>query len=263
MSLARRWRRRTAGVVVAVALVLAVAVAVGTRSSHEVVTTGPPTTGPPATTSSTSVSTTTSTSTSSPTSTTTKAPPPVTLREGDEGPAVLALQQRLVALGYWLGTPDGTFGGATVHAVVAFQKVEGLTRDGVVGPATADALAVSARPSPRSTEGRIVEIDLARQVLVLAVDGSTQWVFDTSTGAVAGTTPTGHFTIFRQVDGYDHSPLGVLYRPKYFHNGVAVHGYPSVPNHPASHGCVRVTNDAMDWFWSTGAIPVGTAVWVY
>jgi len=69
--------------------------------------------------------------------------------------------------------------------------------------------------------------------------------------------------VFRQVDGYDRSPLGVLYRPKYFYEGVAVHGYPSVPAYPASHGCVRVTDQAIDWLWSSGAMPIGTAVWVY
>jgi len=176
---------------------------------------------------------------------------------------VLALQRRLVALGFWLGTPDGRFEDATLHAVVAFQKAEGLSRDGVVGPLTEAALARATRPLPRSRAGRVIEIDLARQLLLVVSGGRVEWVMDTSTGAVAGTTPTGHFHVFRQVDGYDHSPLGVLYRPKYFVGGVAVHGYPSVPASPASHGCVRVTNEVMDWFWSTGAMPIGIAVWVY
>lgn len=58
-------------------------------------------------------------------------------------------------------------------------------------------------------------------------------------------------------------PLGVLYRPKYFVGGVAVHGYPNVPPYPASHGCVRVTNEAMDWLWAKAALPIGGRVWVY
>jgi lipoprotein-anchoring transpeptidase ErfK/SrfK len=32
----------------------------------------------------------------------------------------------------------------------------------------------------------------------------------------------------------------VLYFPSYFLRGFAVHGYPSVPAYPASHGCVRI-----------------------
>ena len=106
-------------------------------------------------------------------------------------------------------------------------------------------------------------MSLARQVVFLVRDGRTEWVLDASTGRVAGTTPTGRYTVFRQVDGYDPGPLGVLYRPKYFTGGVAVHGFPDVPPFPASHGCVRVTNQAMDWLWSSGRLPIGMPVWVY
>jgi hypothetical protein len=166
-------------------------------------------------------------------------------------------------LGYWLDPDEAAFGHTTAHAVIAFQKREGLTRDGVAGPITLDALERATRPAGQSGDGRVLEVDLTTQTLLLVEDGTVQWVFDTSTGARAGTTPKGHWEVFREVDGYDRSPLGVLYRPKYFYEGVAVHGYPSVPPYPASHGCVRVLNAAMDWFWSTDALSKGTAVWVY
>lgn len=188
---------------------------------------------------------------------------PTVLRLGDRGDEVRDLQRRLSTLGYWLGEPDGVFGDATFHAVLAFQKVEGLARDGVVGPQTRRALASASRPRPRSDAGRVIEVDLARQVLLVAVDGQVRYVVDASTGAVPGTTPTGHFEVFRDVNGYDPGPLGTLYRPKYFHGGVAVHGYPEVPPYPASHGCVRVTNAAMDLLWSEGLLPIGQPVWVY
>jgi lipoprotein-anchoring transpeptidase ErfK/SrfK len=55
----------------------------------------------------------------------------------------------------------------------------------------------------------------------------------------------------------------LLYRPKYFHGGVAVHGYTSVPATPASHGCVRVTYAAMDHLWAADLLPIGTPVQVY
>jgi hypothetical protein len=186
-----------------------------------------------------------------------------TLRPGDSGAAVLALQQRLTALGYWLGPADGRYGGSTEHAVVAFQKAAGVVPDGVCGPVTRAALDRAARLRPRSITGRVVEIDLTRQLLLVVSDGQVRWVMDASTGSVAGTTPLGRFSVFRQVDGYDPGPLGVLYRPKYFHQGVAVHGYPQVPPYPASHGCVRVTNAAMDWLWANGALPISGSVWVY
>lgn len=194
---------------------------------------------------------------------TTPGPSPATLRPGDSGPAVLALQQRLTALGYWLGNVDGRYGTSTQHAVTALQKAAGLARDGIAGPATLAALQRASRLRPRSTTGRVIEIDLRRQLLLVALDGRVQWVMDTSTGSVPGTTPAGRYTVFRQVDGDDVGPLGVLYRPKYFYRGVAVHGYPSVPPYPASHGCVRVTNAAMDWLWANRVLPIGGPVWVY
>ena len=78
---------------------------------------------PTSTTSSIAPSTTT---TRPPPTTTTTAPAP-NLSLGDSGPAVLALQQRLSSLGYWLGTPSGTFGDSTEQAVYAIQKAAGIT----------------------------------------------------------------------------------------------------------------------------------------
>jgi lipoprotein-anchoring transpeptidase ErfK/SrfK len=76
-------------------------------------------------------------------------------------------------------------------------------------------------------------------------------------------TPTGHFKVGRQIDGVRHGPLGDLFRPKYFNGGIAVHGSPSIPPYPASHGCARVSNAAINWIWATGKLPLTTKVWVY
>ena len=45
-------------------------------------------------------------------------------------------QARLNALGYNSGTPDGIFGPNTDKAVKAFQKAQGLSQDGDIGPLT-------------------------------------------------------------------------------------------------------------------------------
>jgi hypothetical protein len=186
---------------------------------------------------------------------------------------VLAVQQRLTELGYWLGTPDGHFGDLTRQAVTALQKVAGIGRDGVVGPRTRTALAAGRRPAARSSSGLVVEIDLARQVLLVVRDGAVQRILNTSSGSGAwytapdghrahAVTPRGHYRVFRSVDGWDTSPLGHLYRPRYFNGGIAVHGYPSVPAYPASHGCVRVSVPAMDMLWRESVLPRGGSVWV-
>lgn len=147
--------------------------------------------------------------------------------------------------------------------MVALQKAAGIGRDGVVGPTTRQALDQGIRPTPQSSAGRVVEIDLDRQLLLAVRDGQVEAVLDTSTGTVPGSTPAGRWTVTREIDGLRRSPLGLLYRPKYFYEGVAVHGYTSVPPYPASHGCVRVTYPAMDHLWQAGLMPVGTPVWVY
>lgn len=195
------------------------------------------------------------------------------MQPGANGPAVLSLQQHLGALGYWVGSPDGTFGLLTEQAVLALQKAAGIAPDGVVGPRTADALDRGVLPAVRSTSGHVVEIDLAHQLLSFVTDGRLGAVLNTSTGGnqpyssggrvELAVTPPGRYAVFRQVDGADVSPLGVLWRPKYFVGGIAVHGYADVPAYPASHGCVRVSMAAMDWIWSSGIMPVGTPVWVY
>lgn len=63
-----------------------------------------------------------------------------TVRKGSKGDTVKALQSRLITLGYLTGKADGNFGPQTEKAVIAFQKKNGLTADGVAGPATQNKL---------------------------------------------------------------------------------------------------------------------------
>lgn len=96
-----------------------------------------------------------------------------------------------------------------------------------------------------------IEVDFARQVLfvvdccgaalrILPISsGSGEW-FTEDGHTRRAVTPTRRFTITRQIEGWRKSPLGLFYYPNYFTDGIAIHGNPSVPPHPASHGCVRV-----------------------
>lgn len=205
------------------------------------------------------------------------APAPVgtgpELRQGSSGAEVTAVQERLAELGYWIDGVDGQFGFHTEQAVVALQKAAGITRDGVVGPDTRAALDEGVLPEAGSTSGDLLEIDLDRQLLLVVSDGEVERVVNTSTGSGRpyessdgteriATTPTGTYTVFREVDSWDPGPYGALYRPMYFNGGIAVHGYPSVPPEPASKGCARVSLAAMDWLWESGSIDVHTTVLV-
>jgi hypothetical protein len=195
------------------------------------------------------------------------------LRLGSRGSAVLTLQRRLAGLGYWLGAPDGTFGDSTQQAVYAFQKAASLNPDGVVGPRTAAALTRNLRFRPLSTSGDLVEISLNRDLLTIVRNGRPFETFNTSTGGGytfssdgytgIARTPTGMFRVFRQVNGLDISPLGELWRPKYFYSGYAIHGNSYVPPFPVSHGCVRLSNEAINWMWANNIMPIGIKVWVH
>lgn len=232
------------------------------------------TTTPSATTTPTTPATTVPPATAAPTTSPTTAVRAASLlQRGDTGAAVRSLQQRLTALGYWLGTPNGIFGDSTQQAVYALQKVAGLTPDGVVGPLTAAALARGAVPTPRSTSGTLLEVDLHHDLVLFVRRGRLTATLNTSTGGgytytdngvtAVAETPTGHFRIYRQVDGMVTDSLGQLWRPKYFTGGFALHGDSSVPPEPVSHGCVRVSNEAIDWIWADDLAPLTTEIWVY
>ena len=65
------------------------------------------------------------------------------LRQGAMGGEVTEVQRRLKLWGYYNGSVDGVFGAGTKKAVIAFQKKNGLTADGVVGKATYKALGMN------------------------------------------------------------------------------------------------------------------------
>jgi lipoprotein-anchoring transpeptidase ErfK/SrfK len=221
----------------------------------------------------TTTSTSTTTTTLAPTTTTPPPPPPAGLGPGDSGPAVQALEAKLVALRYEVGTPDDKFDADTGHGVMAFQKVTGKER---TGRATDDVVATVAAtndpPPPLVGSGGAnrVEIDLNRQVLFLYENDALAKVINTSTGSNKrfcsegycrkAVTPEGSYRIFSQRRGWERSPLGRLYNSQYFNGGIAIHGSTSVPAHPASHGCVRLPMNVAEWFPTK--VSLGTPVYV-
>ena len=182
---------------------------------------------------------------------------------GTTNPAVSDLAHRLAALHYAVPSFSSTFGDDFLESVYAFQKVQGLERTGAVDAAFWARLAGPRIPQPRYRQpADHLEIDKTHQVLYVVRGGEIALISPVSTAGIAGYyTPEGRFAIYRKVVGYDPSPLGVLLNPMYFVGGYAIHGNPSVPPYPASHGCVRVPNFVIFRLFSSE--PYGETVYVY
>ena len=65
------------------------------------------------------------------------------LEVGSSGSDVTAVQKKLIGWGYLSGSADGKYGAKTRDAVLAFQRKNGLSADGRVGPATAAAMGLT------------------------------------------------------------------------------------------------------------------------
>lgn len=78
------------------------------------------------------------------------------------------IQQKLKNWGYYKGSVDGVYGAKTREAVKAFQRKNGLTADGVVGPATAKAMGIGTSTSSATTtttKGDVVSVKTYQQKL--------------------------------------------------------------------------------------------------
>jgi hypothetical protein len=185
-----------------------------------------------------------------------------TLAYGSTGPDVDALRTRLAELHVHVPAPSTTFGSELVDSVVAFQKARGLDRTGTVGEATWRALSQNVVPSPRYRgAGTHIEVSKSRQILMIVRSGETVWYLPVSSGA-GGITPVGNYRIlWKALATTTWLGPAILYRTMTFHTHYAIHGFPSVPTYPASHGCVRVPIWVADWLYQQS--PVGERVYVY
>jgi lipoprotein-anchoring transpeptidase ErfK/SrfK len=185
---------------------------------------------------------------------------------------VLEARELLDQLGYWVNLEATGNDVSLRHSLIAFQKIEGRKRTGVLTRDELEALRVAERPQALEIGYPHIEVDLHRQVLfVVDVAGVSLRILPISSGSGEvyteggetrlAVTPAGRFKVFRKIEGWRKSPLGLLYYPNYIYGGVAIHGNPSVPTHPASHGCIRIPMFASRKFSEMATI--GMVVIVY
>jgi lipoprotein-anchoring transpeptidase ErfK/SrfK len=199
---------------------------------------------------------------------------------------VARIKQLLYERGYWITRIDSIRNSEYDFAISAFRKVEGIKQTRKFDDKQMQLLETSSRPEPRAaflvysqtdTVRAHIEVDLKRQVLfvidsfgrvahILPVSSGNGKLFTTqredgTDNTRRALTPKGQYRITRKIDGWRKSELGMLYYPLYYRGGAAVHGANSVPDHPASHGCIRIPMLAAAEF--SGMIPVGFPILVY
>lgn len=159
------------------------------------------------------------------------------LRQGQCGKAVVGFKQAMREMGY-IANSGSCYGGKTARGVLAYRKVNGMSRTMRSGAALVKAVYAGegAYHVKYPGAGKHVEAPLSKQVMVFADGDKPTAIYPISSGKSSTPTVTGHYEFIRTEPGYNSHGM---YYSFYFYGGYAVHGYESVPDYPASHGCLR------------------------
>ena len=159
------------------------------------------------------------------------------LHSGQCGDVVVGFKQAMRKMGY-IANSGRCFGGKTGRGVLAYRKVNGMARSARAGKGLVKRAFAGKGEYvvQHPAAGEHVEAPLSKQVLVFAKGDKPFAVYPVSSGKPSTPTVTGHFSFIRQEPGYNAEGM---YYSFYFYGGYAVHGYESVPDYAASHGCIR------------------------
>lgn len=158
-------------------------------------------------------------------------------QRGECGRNVAAFHEALRSMGY-IANRGRCFRGRTARGVLAYRKVNGMTRSSHAGKDLVKRV-LAGRGAYRVRHpgaGEHLEVPLSKQVLVFADDDEPVAIYPISSGKSSTPTVTGRFRFYLTQPGYNEKGM---YYSFYFYGGYAIHGFASVPNYPASHGCIR------------------------
>jgi lipoprotein-anchoring transpeptidase ErfK/SrfK len=154
-----------------------------------------------------------------------------------KGPVAKLFNRSLQAQGFHTGTKGPRVTSGTHLAIKAFRKVNGMSWSEAYSPAIFRTLLLGKGAfKPRFSDGRHVEVDISKQVMALVEGDRPVHTFHVSTGTGGTPTVLGNYRFYLKQPGYNSKRM---YYSVYFIGGYATHGYSSVPNGRASHGCVR------------------------
>ncbi len=159
------------------------------------------------------------------------------LHQGQCGDVVIGFKKAMRKLGF-IANSGRCFGGKTARGVLAYRKVNDMSRTSKAGKGLVKRVfsGKGAYKVRHPGAGEHLEASLSKQVLVFADGDKPVAVYPISSGKSSTPTVTGHFSFIRTEPGYNSHGM---YYSFYFYGGYAVHGYESVPDYPASHGCIR------------------------
>ena len=160
----------------------------------------------------------------------------------------------------------------TQGAVMMFENEQGLTVDGIAGPAVWTALtkAVAARSLDPNPYDYLMVSESLPENLTVWRDGQDIYSSPANTGVNGANTPLGTWPVYEHiqsstmtgtdVDGYRYNDPDVPW-VAYFYEGDAVHGYPRASyGYPQSNGCVELPIANAQQVWPMD--PIGTLVTV-
>lgn len=165
-------------------------------------------------------------------------------RQGSSGDAVRTIQQKLVNWGYMSGGVDGIYGPKTVTAVKSFQNKNGLSADGIAGPATLKALGMSTTGSDKPGSSQQNSLDLLARVISAEARGEP-YAGQVAVGAV----------ILNRVEhpSFPNSISGVVYQP-----GAFTCMSDGQFNQPVADSAYRAAQEALN-----GSDPSGGAIYYF
>ena len=165
-------------------------------------------------------------------------------RQGSTGDAVRTIQTKLSNWGYFSGAIDGIYGPKTEEAVKYFQRKNGLTADGIVGPATLRALGMSTTGGDSPASSQSNSVDLLARVISAEARGEP-YSGQVAVGAV----------ILNRVEhpSFPNTIAGVVYQPGAF--TCMVDGQ---FNEPVADSAYRAARAALN-----GADPSGGAIYYF
>lgn len=167
-----------------------------------------------------------------------------TYRQGSTGAPVRTIQTKLKNWGYYDGTVDGIYGSGTATAVKYFQRKNGLTADGVTGPATLKALGMPNTGGGSGSNAQSADMELLARVISAEARGEA-YSGQVAVGAVI-LNRVGH-------PSFPNSIAGVVYQPGAF--TCMVDGQ---FDQPVADSSVRAARDAIN-----GADPSGGAIYYF